>query len=51
MLDPLHAAWLLGIGTQHWAVPREVDTGFHAAMGISVALWSALFGVRWCRIS
>jgi hypothetical protein len=34
-----------------WAVPREVDTGFHAAMGISVALWSALFGVRWCRIS
>jgi hypothetical protein len=21
-----------------WAVPREVDTGFHAAMGISVAL-------------
>ena len=24
--------------TECWAVPREVDTGFHAAMGISVAL-------------
>ena len=22
-----------------WAVPREVDTGFHAAVGIRVTLW------------
>ena len=34
-----------------WAVPRDVDTGFHAAMGISVALWLVFVGLCPCRFS
>lgn len=34
-----------------WAVPREVDTGFHAAMGISIGLWLLTLGMWWYRVS
>lgn len=39
MLDAVLRTGKLQIAsTRMWAVPREVDTGFHVAMGISVVL-------------